>query len=877
MRPIRIFLLLRLKNGEWISSSHRDFDEVLSAWEAARQNSGTVGIIHVGISRPQNGAFESVASHITDCIVLTSSARWAFNDIGTYSGAISFVEGLSLHVALTGWGYTNSSNDIIKSVIAERTDDAQHFSSPWLSNFCNINPTMAREALIRGVRDDSSYQSHEKSLSWEMRCVLGNERMNYLMRGLDVENPIHVASACPPWLLSTPIDLINATVRCSNSLRSAEISWVSDLLKITIDDLMKIPNFGRKSLRDLAMAILSTAKRGPILIEGQNEKFQLVEQPSGIGRFVVKQDEVGQLDLADKPYSMRSFKFAFESNLSQLKENQLTVLRQRIGTEGGKLTLEEISSEMGNTRERVRQIEAKAIQILQMDRVWETEVAARLESLLQDREDPLPALSLNIFDPWFSDIENLLPELKFIFERILNNRFSMLDINGCQFITRITKNEWQAAIREGTDYLEHALPERPTKLELRHAIEALLPNKGSELASEFWSTVQTIAVFSKDASGTERLAGIGTSAESFVGAVLASSDRPLHYSEIPDHIQKAFGRTIDVRRAHNAARNVGILLGRGTFGTRQHCPLSFDEMAVLCQESEEIVLSGAKERQWSCYEILEKLGGRGLDFEERINQYVIHLALQESTVLSNLGRFVWAQSGERPSGTHDRIDITQAILSLLQAAGKPLTRNEIRAALLRDRGLSGYFQIQPRGSLVRVGEGLWGILERDIPLTNDEMINLRTSIVTLLDTLQLGIHVTEIHEHLHSIAPYALKVEDPFAILSVLLLDSRFKFSTSGYLFLAVWAGSRRLSQGDAVIEILRQSNKFGLKASEVASRASTLLGRAIGKENVYAAMAACGAKFDQESGRWILNDENEIEADDTDSKMNLDRISAAK
>lgn len=863
MRPVRIYLLLCSNKVQWTTSVHSDLDEVLAAWEAARKIPETVGIVHVGISRPPNASFGKVASGLLDCVILTTSARWVFDEFGTYSEAIDHVEGLGLHVALSGWGHVKP--DLLDVALAHRSareDEIRSYGSPWLENFDEINPKMAREAWSLGVRDDASYHANETSLNWAMRHALGSARMEYLMRTRDPDNPIQVATASPPWLVDTSVDFINATVRCGNALRGAGILLVADLLQMKMDDLLKIPNFGRKSLKDLAIALRLTAQNGPILKGAHNETSQ---QVGGVPKFVTGHNDEHSVDAANKHPSQRSFKSAFESNKSRLKESQTRILIRRIGSDGDKKTLEEIGDEERMTRERVRQIESDAIEIFQADGVWQTELAARLDIILRDREDPLPAQSLSIFDSWFADVENMMPEFEFVLDRVLGNKFFVLEVNGCQFVTRISKSEWRNAVRDGGFFLESAAQDKMSKSNARRGVEEILTKKGGELASELWAAVQTVALFAKDEDGIERVVGVGTSAERLVAAVLANSDRPLHFTEIPKRVQDAFGRSIDIRRAHSAARNVGLLFGRGTFGTPRHYPLTPEEMDVLREETEDIILSGSNGRQWSCFELVEKLGERALDFQDRINRYVVHLALHKSSVLSNLGRFVWAQSGERPSGTQDRIDITQATLSVLQSAGRPMTRAEIRAALLRDRGLSGYFQIHSRGSLVRVGAGYWGILERDIPLSHEEMIDICSAVALFLEGHKCGIHLTEIKERLRDVLPETLHLKDPYAIISVLTADSKFKLSHSGYIYIAAWEGARRLSQGDAVAAALAEMNGRGFKASELAERATKILGRPIETVNIYGAMTANGAKFNEETGLWILheNDESDSEIDE--------------
>ena len=64
---------------------------------------------------------------------------------------------------------------------------------------------------------------------------------------------------------------------------------------------------------------------------------------------------------------------------------------------------------------------------------------------------------------------------------------------------------------------------------------------------------------------------------------LAESNTPLHYTEIAERARIREGRSLDARRAHNAAANVGYLFARGTYGLARHVPLSDEQMSQISQ------------------------------------------------------------------------------------------------------------------------------------------------------------------------------------------------------------------------------------------------------------------------------------------------------
>lgn len=852
MRHIRIYLLLRAPDQSWSSQIYRDLDESISHWIDFHCGAGGLGVLHVGICRPTDSDLTVIDPNAGACLLLTASARWAFSDLGTYSNRVGFVGNLGVHVALSGWGYELPA--VPKIFTSNIVSDVSSLEPAWLRGFKEQFPTLSPEIEECGIQDDSTYSTLERSLPWETRRKLGVARLDSLMSEIDQENPISVASKCPPWVVNAPLSSIRMTVRCENSLRHGSVVHVSDILSMSPDSLMKLPNFGRKSLRDLAASLLAAVHDGPSGLDGPDSS----EVASPDRRIFEADREVALPPVAGE--GTMDFKNAFSFRRSKLRESDAVVLDMRLGDGCEPMTLSEIGEKLNITRERVRQIEARAIGEFARDPIWEMQFAPKLGQILANREDPLPVSSLDLFERWFADIDGISMKFEFVLERLLPERFHVLEINGCKIVTELSKNSWDLAVRHAQNILIQSVASARAKSELRYAVEGLLADKGRELVSELWALACKEAIFVVGEGGIERLMGMGTSAETYVLAALSASDHPLHYSELPKRVHELFGRPLEVRRAHNAAGQVGLLYGRGTFGTMRHCPLSVTELNLLREEAEAVVLSGPPGRQWTAIEILSQMDGQTVDFLERVNQFVVQIALQESTRLADLGRFIWQSSGSEGAGTANRIDLTQAVLSVLQSAGSPLTREEIRDLLLEHRGLSGYFQLHPRGSLAKVSAERWGILERDIPYSPEERRVICDSAEEFFICKQSGIHFSEINSLRSGLLPLPERgEEDPHLLQAVLLADQRFKASGAGYLYLAAWEGPRRLSQGDSVIQVMREARGKGLHSNEIARRASAILGRTIERECIYAAIASVGGKFDETTSTWaIVEEEND-------------------
>lgn len=899
MQPLRAYLLVHSELG-WESSVHRDLESLRDAWNPYMDHGDITGVIHVGLDRPETEAFESCAVRSRGLMLLSASARWALMSIcECATNTVGEAAGIPLYVAINGWGYEKSAEEIgladsmlVVSTKSEQFSPKQSGGIPhpfgnlignnWLDQLACDDADLAMVANKAQIVDERSYWEGEVHLSAKLRHALGLYRYRILARNYEPDDPIAIIRHAPPWLLQVNLQSLELSVRVSNVFAAAAFSVVGDVASISLDKLQRLPNFGRTSQQHFVERLRASIERGVgitvpslspstatwILKDIASTALRVVENKHPHMSAIGANNAVASNSLrAEIPGSQfqnyDTLHSVILAAVSSIESNFKTAVCCRMGLGVDPMTLEVVGDQMKLTRERVRQLEAKGMQQIGRDPIWKDILEVKLSHLLDARDDPLPFSGLAILDPWFQGIEQMQNPFKYFIEdkNILSQRFSLIQANGQYFVTRLRQREWDVAVKQAMYLLEKGVGHGWSLSESRQQIEYMLSGSGRELRSELWAAAKRFANFTAPLNGGEpRLASYGRNVEALIEAVLSDSEYPLHYSEITHRIADHYGKSFNVRRVHNAASKSALLYGRGTFGLFKHYSLGVYELELVRDETQEIIAQGTSGRQWTCSELVDVLSEQGLDFDGRLNRFILNIALHDLPGLTYLGRFVWAQSTEAPLGTAHRINMRQAVISILMQAGRPMTIPEIKEALQRDRGLSDFFQLHPSGSLIRVSSSQWGLIERDFPIDSYDQAHLIDLLKNLLLEKNVGIHVSELYTCLDGIFEPIARIKYPTAILALAQRSSRLRVSIGGYLYLPEWGEPRRMQKSQAIFEAIKQAGAAGLSAREIVNSASTILGRPVERDTIYGTLSAVGARFDESVQRWVLQDKKDCE-----------------
>lgn len=790
--PLRLFLMTRRRGADWRIFVSQKLNEVEDEWARQFVDGYVTGVVHVGFGRLPTRAFNEAADGNEGWLLVTQGAKFVLPQTFSCSEhEIAQVDGLPIYLALEGWGYTRE--DPTQRVTPQSADITIHANDGsstqpargWVSSFLSVAPEFDSELKRVGVYDEESYIELEEGLPHSIRTALGHFRYDALIS--DEADPLDIVRCAPPWLRSQPFAKLSLTVRLGNVFSNNDISLVSDLDGYTQAELFRLPNFGRHSWNHLSEALKQGLKRGAEDLTVTDEAF---------GQGLLAPGEAGSESNAPPALLSIGLLGNLLKTINEIDERDRNILLNRMGFSQKPRTLEDIGSEYGVTRERIRQIEKRSLERIIEKELWDDVLRHRLGTILDDRDDPLPLFGLEVVDDWFRGTADKQDVLEYLIDVMCEKRFHVLKVGEFRYVSRVEQEVWEGKLKEARKLLEGAVELNWSEAECRQTIDSLLPPQGKELAPLLWAEASRLCHFS-GSDGARTLTAYGRGLEQLIQVVLEESSRPLHTSEVAKSVGDLSGKQVDEQQIRNPVANVGVLLGRGIYGLRKHVPLSDLEIETVAEVATEIVAEHSSGRQWHTSELLAEVLEIEGSLSDRLDKYGLSVALQMKSQLKYLGRLVWVLPD---ADDRHRVDIRDAVIEILDSAGEPLTSREINERLSEVRGLNGTVQIWNRDPVLRVGRGIWGLNDRDLTVKREEQPALIDKVFTALRQKGSGIHLDEIERYIDGVVSV-----DPEAVFSIATLDDRIAVSIGRFAYLKEWGEPRRITLNAALEKLINQ------------------------------------------------------------------------
>lgn len=842
MTRIQVFLYALDDAGAWATSTFTELEPLLEAVQSAMEVEDPVALLHIGFRQPSVQEVADIAAQHAGSLIVSDSAAAALSEhlvVGT--AAIGCLRGVVFRRAIDDRFERRACGG--EPAAGTKVAEGQAWSPPvaqfraggepgprvdWLTALASSDPELPQRATKSGITDDGSYLELEATLPRSLRRDLGLARWALISGAhLDVDTVLETLWASPPWFMDFSLVNLGLTVRQANVFRAHNLQRVADISALGPMGLLKLPNLGSGSVYALRKLLLDALESAGAQLPAREDAGP-------------KQDADGEL-----PQGLESLHSGFMVAIALLNDVERQVWVGRLGLDCPQMTLQELADSMGVTRERVRQIETQAYRRVERHPLW-LELCSRLDGALRGRTGPLLVNGLPAMDAWFAEAPSLTAPLAAVLRNLLAERFGSFQISGDWVISHLRRQEWNEVCQAARNLLESCVRDRVEESVARLQVDQLLNGRGEELRSALWSEATAKALWSMRPGQPRHLVALDDDAQSVVLAVLESAEEPLHYSEICQRAVAQCASAHDARSLQNAAAAVGILFGRGAYGLPHHSPLTAEELVLVRAEVEDVVAGGDPARQWHSSELCDALLERGLGFDGRLNKYVVNHALRGCSGMVDLRRMVWGLGGAWQAGAASRLDVRQAVIGLLESHGRPMSTAEIRASLAAVRGVNQTFQIFPSDSLVRIGPGMWGLLNRDV-----DVIRARQLVTMLRDALlqrQSGLHLTEL-AGVPDLGAAATGL--PEASWLTVAESAGIRVDRGQYTYLAEWGASRRLAVPDAVRAAVADVGPGGVVFEDLCAHVNRLTQREVPSGHVSQALRGLDVSYDPASRRW--------------------------
>ena len=584
-----------------------------------------------------------------------------------------------------------------------------------------------------------------------------------LLYARNCEDPCKLARVALPWLGNLKLKDMNIPTRVSNILTNEGIETIADFAKYSPEELLKKRWFGRLSLQNIINCL----------------NIALVKD------FIL--DRKQSLDIKLMPIAQTALNFNFIESmryfLLALDQNDRYFIERRLAFETTFQTVPQIADELNIPLKDTSGIRVRVMKKLKNTFFWYI-FMEKITRLINSANSPLPLNRIAITDLWFNGIYSH----QIFFKKLINMAggpdMHIISINGTSYLSTIKQSAWDNIVQEARALLSSAMDKEWSEAEACLHVQELLPDNAKKFAILLWKQVSHLCLYKINSDSTRILIDYGRNIKQAVRVILCGSDTPMHYQEIIKAAKLNMRKDLSPEQVCTAATKISFLFDQRTYGLDKHIPFSDKQIACICQKAEYIVYANKVKKQWHIHEILPQLSEQLDENFEKLDAYLLNIILHKSKKLSYLKRMVWTTTECANAGAK-RIHKYQAIIAILRKAGRPLRNSQIKKQLAT-RG-SIYISVNTRRKtpLINIKPCVWGLLDRDVPISPAEQCKLIQKLVDKLSEKQSAIHMNELPDML------PLQNCSPTLFLAIMTQDKRLKCTRNKYIYLAEWREPR--------------------------------------------------------------------------------------
>lgn len=590
------------------------------------------------------------------------------------------------------------------------------------------------------------------------------------------------------------VDLPELPTRIRSFAAARGLATLGELLDVPVDELHTAPNLGRKSVADTIELVAALLAAPPPVPPSLDDHADL----SALWRA-----QLGALDRIDR-----------------------LVLQHRGGFDAPAATLAEVGEMLGVSRERVRQIEVRALRAVSASRWWVDALDARIAGHLADGAIALDELASR--DPWLASVRDDRGTFDLVSDRLLDGRYAVVRLAGREHLARFP----QAACDRAWSELDDALAATGWPA-TRASVDARIAALGGPLGAVATAALRARAYeqLAVDPDDDARIVGYGGARDREIRLWVTTAGRPVPVAELAER----FGRghwpddLVFVER--------GVLTSPELLDGFVACAQRVGPLCVARMTAE------GPDRQWSCHELAEALRGEA-DLPAWFGPWPLGALLQRCDGLRYLGRGIVAL----PHVEGERVHQRGLLVSVLEEAGGPLPSAELRTRAGARRAIhaTGFESLLQRAPFVEVGEGVYGLDPRDVPGGAAAVQRATDGLAATLSARGCGMSLAEALRRLRA-GHEAYDGWTETLLRSVCAQDARLQTSASRALGLAGWEGLRIPTRAEVVEQALADGGGHA-EVAVVQAKVEALYGETLSRATIASYAWKVGARLDGDS-----------------------------
>ena len=501
------------------------------------------------------------------------------------------------------------------------------------------------------------------------------------------------------------------SVRSQNVMKSNNIFYLQDLLKFTGDDLLNLPNFGRKSLKEIEDFL---EHRSLSLSDSRKKKVTFI--PHNPDDYRAIEEELGGLDNLNIIEN-------FRQSLSKLPERERAIVKRRAGFFGEAETLEGIGRSENITKQRVGQIEQKAI-----DRILNTPTfnwnpintfGLSLEDIFNKISQPLSIDFLAQLDERFKHNNSDRNIFVYILGKLLPVNIYSIEMGSQKYLARIHGDKLDEIIKQIKITLSSS--ERFSLSYIRQQSAGFFPADCSELSDAVIDYLLRHSLFYKK-DGEQMLGKYfeKRTGETAAFDIITRAEKPLSTEEIIS-IAKLDYPELESRNIQNRLANLeGIFPFRhGVWGSLIHLQFSEDEITYIKELSVEFITSFSKDgKQFHSRQLLDYIELHDAELANKTDEFQVAGLLRSFDLCPYLGRSMFSSD----SSVSSRMAIHDVIVGVLKENNKPMHSDQIIERANQFRSISSTYQIIAKSPIKLLGQRVFGLDFWDYSKFSDELL-----------------------------------------------------------------------------------------------------------------------------------------------------------